>query len=408
MHVRYVEGTNDTIEKILKKEGTLSTMRGKVTMKLKNKKSDTNDSTLQEPLARKSEVSGNESLNVIVLDSAQTKFSVKSNPEWTVAEFKQAGSVIHKVAPASQRLIYMGKLLQDSQLLKDYGIDGDEKIVHLFPKPQVVINSTASDEAGEERPSSPSSENGAHVPQIVVDADEAGNRSQLMILSSHEIFEAQHRIKLLSFFLFVICAMQLLTLFTLLAGVPPSPEDGNGNQNGFSGGNIPPGDPTDSFNHQGSNDPTKIRTWQNSYYFDLLICSLGLYVSTLGIKAATENTVPLAKQYFSLLLVTGISWLVYNYYFRVCEEREEAHLDQKDVPNSYIYSQALIGLSLPTCVWLFCFFRAFQFTRLLEDAQQEAEERIGNMNPSNSDEEMPESNDGLNDLQLRLENRTIT
>ena len=67
-------------------------MRGKVTIKLKNKKSETNnDSTLQEPLARKSEDSGTESLNIIVLDSAQTKFSVKSDPEWTVAEFKQAG-----------------------------------------------------------------------------------------------------------------------------------------------------------------------------------------------------------------------------------------------------------------------------------------------------------------------------
>lgn len=43
----------------------------------------------------------------------------------------------------------------------------------------------------------------------------------------------------------------------------------------------------------------------NSDYFDTLISAFGLYVSLLGIKATTENTLQLARQYLFCLTLAG-------------------------------------------------------------------------------------------------------
>ena len=72
-----------------------------------------------------------------------------------------------------------------------------------------------------------------------MDAAEAERRSQILILSSTEVFEAQHRVKLLSFLLLIILSMELLTLLTMMMGMPADAGYGYNDD-------IPPGDPTDT------------------------------------------------------------------------------------------------------------------------------------------------------------------
>ena len=168
-------------------------------------------------------------INVTLLDGATKKFSIKCDPAWTVAVFKSASAVVTKVPPNSQRLIHMGKMLQDDATLDECGINASEKIVHLFPKPNVVINNHDNGDDGNYQSTSNNNgngdnnvgtdEGGAHVPQIVLNAEEASRRSQILILSSTEIFEAQHRVKIFSFLLMIISSMELLTLMTLFVGV---------------------------------------------------------------------------------------------------------------------------------------------------------------------------------------------
>eukprot|EP00978_Attheya_sp_CCMP212_P026127 scaffold85281_cov58-Attheya_sp.AAC.1 len=297
----------------------------------------------------------------------------------------------------------MGKLLMDDQTLRFYGIDKSDTIVHLFPKPTVVVLAASHDDDVDNNNNHTTANNtspnaGAHVPQIVLDAQEAERRSQILILSSNEIFEAQHKVRLLSFLLLIICAMELLTLFTILIGVPTDQPNGT-NPDGTQHDDLfSPTDPADNA------DPTQqqqLRTWQNTDYADLAVSSFGFYVATLGIKASTENTARLAKQYFYCLLLAGISWNAYYYMLslKAQEDRQQAHhrdtdTDDQDYnddaapapdpdpdnPNNgnatgNVYTQALLGILVPMCVWITCFLRAWQFHQLILEAEVEAEQR---------------------------------
>ena len=236
-------------------------------------------------------------IHVTLMDGAQTKFNITCDAQWTVSEFKEVSAYITKVPPRSQRLIHMGKLLQDASTLGECGINEDGKIIHLFPKPNVVINSNTNNNNCEEGQTNNSNNNnggtdgtsttaGAHIPQIILDSEEASRRSQILILSSQEIFEAQHRVKLFSFLLMIISSMELLTLMTLYVGVPQEgdyPGYGGAGADGGGGGSdsLPPGNPTDTppSSSYGNNTPMEMRTWQNSDYFDTLISAFGFYVS---------------------------------------------------------------------------------------------------------------------------------
>eukprot|EP00986_Skeletonema_menzelii_P017011 scaffold17011_cov175-Skeletonema_menzelii.AAC.1 len=237
---------------------------------------DVESKTISDPLNQSGLTSGPQlppiqnEINVNLLDGATKKFTIKCDPAWTVAQFKSASAAVTKVPPNSQRLIHMGKLLQDDATLNECGINASEKIIHLFPKPNVVINDDNGDDSNYQSNTNNNgngdnegNEGGAHVPQIVLDSEEASRRSQILILSSTEIFEAQHRAE-------------------------DNPYGGSGE--------IPPGNPTDP--PPSSSQTVQIRTWQNSDYADAVISAFGFYVSLLGIKATTENTLQLAKQYF--------------------------------------------------------------------------------------------------------------
>lgn len=316
-------------------------------------------------------------INVTLLDGATKKFSIKCDPAWTVAEFKSASAVVTKVPPNSQRLIHMGKMLQDDATLDECGINASEKIVHLFPKPNVVINNHDNGDDGNYQSTSNNNgngdnnvgtgEGGAHVPQIVLNAEEASHRSQILILSSTEIFEAQHRVKIFSFLLMIISSMELLTLMTLFVGVQAEDNPYGGS------GEVPPGNPTDE--PPSSNQTMQIRTWQNSDYADAVISAFGFYVSLLGIKATTENTLQLAKQYFACIIVASIASNCYYYYLNVQQEEKFAQQNNKPIGEHQLYTDAFVGILLPLTVWALCVIRAYQFQTLIRDAEQEAEER---------------------------------
>lgn len=360
------------------------------------------------------------SITITILDTAHSKFDVRADPSWTVARFKRAGTARHGVAASGQRLIYMGRLLDDMTTLEECGLGasdsaGEEnKIVHLFPKPNVVVrtedehgdvntalnaggNGGDSSAASNPNTGSPAGSSGAHVPQIYLDANEAS--SPVLILSSQEIFEAMHRVKLLSFLLLIMSSMELLTLFSIMMGGVPDSDAANG-YNSYGGGgyeDIPPGDPTDtgpptpSYNGQ----QVQMRTWRNSDYADLAVSCLGLYVSTLGIKATTESTVFLARQYFYGLVFAGLAWNGYQYFLNVqiYKEAEEAAeqaaedaddggggggggLGPNEAPDyGSPYSAAFGTLMIPLCVWFMCWFRAWEFQSLMVAAEEEAHER---------------------------------
>ena len=318
-------------------------------------------------------------INVNLLDGATKKFSITCDPAWTVKEFKSANCLVTKVAPASQRLIHMGKLLQDDATLDECGINQSEKVIHLFPRPNVVITDNTDDNDHQSNANNDGNEDtsgaegGAHVPQIVLDAEEASRRSQILILSSTEIFEAQHRVKIFSFLLMIISSMELLTLMTLFVG-------GQAEDNPYANhGETPPGNPTD--------EPTpssqiQIRTWQNSDYADTVISAFGFYVSLLGIRATTENTLQLAKQYFLCIIVAAIANNCYYYYINIQQEEKAAHQNNRTIDEQQLKADAFVGILLPMTVWALCVIRAYQFQSLIQEAEQEAEERTRDMMPN--------------------------
>jgi len=358
---------------------------------------------------------------VTVLDTAHSKFELAAAPGWTVARFKAEGERRHGVPPISQRLIYLGKMLDDGDTLEECGVlsggggGTGGPIVHLFPKPNVVVTrggrepdgSSSGGDGDGDGDGDGNRGGGAHVPQIYLDADEVS--SPVLVLSSREIFDATHRVKVLSFVLFFISLMELLTLFGIAMGGAEDEASavaagygGGGGGSGWSDGDegggreIPPGDPTDSVPpYAPGGEAAEVRSWRATDWGDLAVSALGLYVSTVGMRAANESTVRLAKRYLVGLFASGIGWLAYQYCLNVLvledlEEAEETEAEDADDAMSGVpgygggsleedygdpRSAALGTLLLPTLVWGVCWLRAWEFHSLVAAAEREAEER---------------------------------
>merc|ERR1712029_223922 len=166
---------------------------------------------------------------------------------------------------------------------------------------------------------------------------------------------------------------------TLFVGMQA--EDPTGYGGGGAGGTgPPPGNPTDTTTTAGGGSSMQMRTWQNSDYFDTLISAFGFYVSLLGIKATTENTLMLARRYFSCLCLTGVGFNCYYYYMNVRAEEEHARERDQRIDGGELYTTAFVGILLPLTVWLLCIIRAYQFQHLIREAELEAEERTRGLN----------------------------
>ena len=335
-------------------------------------------------------------LTVVILDYTQKKFLVKLPSHADVALLKEEGSKVHKVPADRQRLIFRGKLLQDSDSLVDSGICEDDLIVHLFPKPRVVIKEANSSDDGNESSVNSSNANahlsdeeeGARVPTIFLDAEEAERRSSILVLGSTHYMEAQNNVKLFSFMLLIISSVELLNLLAIAMGVP---QEESTNSFTPDQDDIFPPDPYDSNSgNNSSNIPSTdgmnitYQEWGVDTWVDLVINTAGVYVALLGLRATTHNTLKLARRYLYGLFLVGTSWLIFNYFisFEINEAVEEKR-EENDTDGSYpdetrqdIAFDTLSVMVLPCMVWCMCCLRAWQFQYLLREAEEEAEERM--------------------------------
>mmetsp|Transcript_36797 Transcript_36797/g.41948 ORF Transcript_36797/g.41948 Transcript_36797/m.41948 type:complete len:376 (-) Transcript_36797:239-1366(-) len=293
-----------------------------------------------------------EMIKIVLMDPAQKRFDILVDPSWSIARLKEEGFVIHKIPSSQQRLIYMGRLLSNDIILSDAKINKDGIIVHLFPKPRVVVQQNQGDQINNEN----NAGDGAHVPQIVLDPDEAEMRSSILVLGSAEILDAQNNVKLLSFLLLIITSMQLLALFATFLHVQELPTD----------------DTTSNPNDHYQN----VDTWKNSNYFELLLYLFGFYSAMLGIKATTENTRRLAFRYLICTVFCGIFWNVF-YYYANYEEKNDKH-PESEAETREMLVETFYGSLIPMAIWVMCCTRAYQFHFLLREAEFEAETRIQN------------------------------
>jgi len=374
-------------------------------------------------------------MSLTILDSAQKKFPIPCDKNWTVGKFKRRSAEIHKVAPAQQRLIFRGKMLtNDDQTLAENKLDTDDLIVHLFPKPRVVVTANKKDELSKSHPVGADDDgdtgivddsNGAHIPSIVIDQEEQERRGQILVLGSVEIAESQNNVKMLSLLLVMICAMRLLALFSIAMGHVQEPSTSYSNS--YGGDKIHNHTGDTPHNHIFDSDFTddsvvsgeyEVRFWQTQDYFDLLNSGIGFYVGTLGMKATQENTFQLATYYAIGTIIAGIGWNLWNVYayYVFYEEQTEKQMHINDhnssSPNGgypgysddgedeltlddYI-TVAFFTFLMPLFVWFLCCVRAFEFRRLIREAEEEAAERIRNeyvvtegTNDENEESELP-------------------
>ena len=362
-------------------------------------------------------------LTLIILDSAQKKFPIPCDKRWTVGKFKKQSAKIHKVEPAQQRLIFRGKMLtKDDQTLEENKLDAKDLIVHLFPKPRVVV--TASKKTNNETGSinHPNNDdgdsgivdedhNGAHIPSIVIDQEEQDRRGQILVLGSVEIAESQNNVKMLSLLLVMICAMRLLALFSIAMGAVDEPIPYNNEVVHNHTGDSPHNNIYDSdFTDDAIVQQYEVRAWQTQDYFDLLVSGIGFYTGTLGMKATQENTSNLATVYAIGTIIAGIGWNLWNVfeYYNFYEDQMEHQnvggddevapagdvnnggSDEQPLTRDDFVTVAFFTIAMPLFVWFLCCVRAFEFRRLIREAEEEAAERIRNeytTETTNGDEE---------------------
>ena len=313
-------------------------------------------------------------ITITILDSAQNKFSISIPPDASVQDLKRIGHAIHSIPPDKQRLVSMGQLLKDEKSITDHKI-ANGSIVHLFPKPNVII-SNSNDQTADNTPRTPTSpttgagENGngiigAHVPQIVMDSEEVHRQSSILILSTHEAYETMHRIRLLSFLLLMYSSIQMLRDVSIYLA-PPMIDNSNTI--------IPPGDPTDTSTPGQTDYDQDLPQWQNRDYFEMAICVLGMYVALLGIKSTSEHIgLTYARKFMILLGILGVVWNSYLFFDYFDELRTSE--TPEDYESGKVLSDTLFALALPVMLWLLFFLRAVQFYNLVKEAETDAEER---------------------------------
>jgi len=405
-----------------------------------------------------------ETIEITILDSAQNRFAISSiDPKaTTVQQLKELGMDVHAVPPDQQRLIYMGKMLTTDKAgddgeplrLSDYGIDKEGCIVHLFPKPKVVIDrnndgessgqeSSLANQGTGQNGSNAAEDSTAHIPQIILDASEAQRHSNVIILSSHEAFETLHRVRLCSFCLLVYSSMELLQDLALWMGGTNQDDGANGSLeyslNDDNG--IPPDEPTDTtvtgpFNDDAfgaANSDFVPQVWETIDYLDVVVSVCALWVAMLGIKVTTEHELVTARLFCRCLVVVAAVWNALNYWVTVrdiVKVREKLHAD--DQPSSENddlddrwgdngdnderdemspYRLALWYMSFLFFLWGIFLFWAYQFRKLMEEAAAEAEERTRSFLTDagvGSNEVGRNSDEVGGDLELQVEGREIT
>ncbi|GMH69368.1 hypothetical protein TrST_g11078 [Triparma strigata] len=310
-----------------------------------------------------------------LLMSSQTPsqtFYLNADTKWTVEKLMEYGEHVHGIKPELQRLIFMGKQLtnEPSKTLKDFNILGPkEKVIHLFPKPPSTLAPAPSTSTSPPAPPPP------HLtpqpPRLLV-ADEAAALTLHRQLNPssptfHSALENQRRVKMLSALLILICMMQLLTLFTIVAGIQSEPNREVTNDEGS--------DCVDDPANCGMKEQPAyvIRTWKNADYVDLSMSITGIWVGLTGLKATQNELYSTARTYFLSLLFVGWTWVGFSYYdtfTRAKEQEQSKEANAAETNDDYssgddpdIFFSALFASFLTLTVWSVCFYRAYMYQR---------------------------------------------
>lgn len=369
----------------------------------------------------------NEKMEIIILDATQKKFPIKVKPNWTVQQLKKFGQSVHKCHPSKQRLICMGKLLNDDDTLEKSGIKQSGVIIHLFPKPNVVISSTDTNSDNEDgrnnnntNPTSSTSatttnnqdeeNNEAHVPTVVLNAEEAERRQNMLIFTSDDAQETLNRARLLCFILALHCILELLLDIRWIElmrqiqqyinsdacnntsdddfdddALPPGIGDGTMGLSGGSDGSISyygsstvnpdPCTYAHYFNFDAADDPGVVKTLSIIYVCSALINMFGIYVATIGFQVTSLHPVSSlpgqslrqTKKYFALLLLVGTFWNGLKLFSLI-------YIGQETGSSGYT-GHAIMAMLWPFFAWCFCYLRAWQLRRVMEEAESEARDR---------------------------------
>ncbi len=311
-----------------------------------------------------------------IMDTNNKKFRLGASEEWTVAQLKEYGRDLHGVSPDQQRLIHMGRqLTEGEETIASYGLTASTlpRIVHLFPKP--VIRSNRAECGNEETEATVVGPAPAHVPRILVADEQAALELHRAMNNNASVFEYsyenQRRVKMFSALLILICAMQMLTLFTIMAGIQTVPV-----QAGEDDGHDPT-DPADTGGGGGETRGYEIRRWKNSDYVDLGMSMAGLWVGLTGIKAAQTASYATARLYFVTLVMVGIVWVAFSYYDTFTRAKENAAAQGSEEDDEDIFFSALVASLLTLLIWSMCFYRAYVYQRDLwtRDQQERSLER---------------------------------
>jgi Ubiquitin family len=207
-------------------------------------------------------------MEVTILDFTHKRWPVRitsdhisssSSRQPTVYDLKRIGSLVHNIPIPQQRLIYQGKLLsEDAVTLSSLGIQTTGSIVHLFPKPRVVVvennnnnnnntstshqnnnhsnnsSDTTQDDTTTTTPTDTMTTDGARIPTIVMDQSEMDRRSEILVLGHADYVEAVSNVKLFSLMLLIISTIELLNLFSIYIGANTAGD--NGTSSSSSGG----------------------------------------------------------------------------------------------------------------------------------------------------------------------------
>jgi hypothetical protein len=97
-------------------------------------------------------------------------------------------------------------------------------------------------------------------------------------------------------------------------------------------------------------------------------------------KATQENTYRLATAYFIGTIITGIGWTAWNIFLYInFYDEETAPSEDDDLPpltRDDFITVCFFTVAMPLFVWGVCCARAWEFRRLIGEAEEEAAERI--------------------------------
>jgi len=296
---------------------------------------------------------------ITILSQTGAKHKIRVNLAWNVSRLKELVATEAGVEKILQRLIFHGRILDDSKILTDYKIQAG-CTVHLFARlrsslaplpgipPQAVqINDTST---------------GNEVPVIAAgNINALAQQAAFREIQGHDIFanmQLQHyarRVKLWSVLLLIWSATHLFNAAVLLA-------DPNYATRGRAAGD-------DDFHHNDAHATNQhemrphVTPLENTV--DLFVNMAGVYVGLAGFRASTRLDAQLGLRYQAGLVGLLVLWAVAGI-VRLVEAQKQGILTN---PSNQMMG-VIILIGLPSMMWGFCVVQARRFRLQIESTER--------------------------------------